>query len=81
MYPLSIDERKILLSKGDIVKTPLLNLSGSFTYPRSYRIFSEYEGLVELIFTVREGREKIEKERERESEREVLPRMRVGIKA
>lgn len=66
MFPLSIDERKILLHKGEIAKTPLLNLSGSFSYPRSHRIFSEYEGLVELIFTVREGREKIEKERAKE---------------
>lgn len=66
MYPLFINERKILFHKEEIVKTPLLNLSGSFTYPRSHRIFSEREGLVELIFTVREGREKIEKERVRE---------------
>lgn len=66
MYPLSVG-RGVLLHKGEIVKTPLLNLSGSFTYPpRSQRIFSEYEGLVELIFTVREGREKIEKERVKE---------------
>lgn len=71
MYPLSINERKIL-HEGEIVKTPLLNLSRSFTYPRSHRIFSECEGLVELIFTVREGREKIEKE----NERGVLPRTR-----